>query len=676
MTRDQESLLRDSGLSTLYAIRPTDGVSAAPNTVATVESDSLERNATDFIRVMTTATTQSSTPYLVCLCPPSTRVLQNATQRARVDVMEASLATELASLDTVQVVRAREIFETYPTPDYEDARGDELGHMPYTSGFYAALSTVISRRLHALWRTPYKVIVLDADHTLWQGRCGEDPPDALVVDAGRRELQEFMRRQHDAGMLLALCSKNNEDDVCAVFTRRPEMPLTLDHFVARRVNWKPKSENIAELAVELGLGLDSFIFVDDDPSECEEMRVRCPDVLTLPLAAEADQIRHYLEHVWAFDHASVTAEAIQRPAYYRQDRTRRELRHASLTFADFLESLKIRVRIATAAPADMPRVAELTRRTNQFTATTIRRSVSEIREWLQSRNSECLVVDVGDRFGQYGVVGAILLTIGKDALEVDTFLLSCRALGRGVEHRMLAWLGKLAIERGCDRVDIPFVPTGRNDPAMMFLQEVGADFVDVPLASREQGARVFKFPARLAAEVVHRQPTEAVFRVASQEATPDRAAHSVRRPPASVFHHIATELDDVDRILAASRRRGRADPPAADPLGVFEHDDIARTVAAVWRDVLGVENVGVNDNFFQMGGTSLEVALVAVELERRLNLDGSIVSSLFDKTTVGSMTRLLKNQGEAELKEDMVTSRRRGEQRRAQTLAGPGPNQR
>jgi acyl carrier protein len=145
---------------------------------------------------------------------------------------------------------------------------------------------------------------------------------------------------------------------------------------------------------------------------------------------------------------------------------------------------------------------------------------------------------------------------------------------------------------------------------------------------------------------------------------------SDRRPPASLFHHIATELDDVERILAANRRRDRAESPAGDFLAAFG-DDVTSTVAAVWRDVLGIETVGVSDNFSQLGATSLDVALVAAELERRLNVDIPLVSFL-DKTTVGSMARLLKNQGETDLTGDLATSRLRGEQRRAHTMGGSG----
>ena len=161
--------------------------------------------------------------------------------------------------------------DLYPVPDYYDPHGDELGHIPYTPAFYAALGTAVARKIHALRRAPYKAIVLDCDGTLWDGVCGEDGPEGVSLDPPRRFLQEFMLAQRDAGMLLCLSSKNNEQDVLETFRANPRMPLQPEHFVARRINWEPKSAHLVSLAGELNLGLDSFIFVDDNPTECAEL---------------------------------------------------------------------------------------------------------------------------------------------------------------------------------------------------------------------------------------------------------------------------------------------------------------------------------------------------------------------------------------------------------------------
>ena len=147
-----------------------------------------------------------------------------------------------------------------------------------------ALATAIARKIHALSHPPYKVIALDCDDTLWSGICGEDGPAGVALDPPRRALQEFMAARRAEGMLLALCSKNNEEDVVETFRVHPEMPLRFEDFAARRINWESKGANLAALAAELDLGLDSFILVDDNPKECVEAQNAAPAILAAAAA--------------------------------------------------------------------------------------------------------------------------------------------------------------------------------------------------------------------------------------------------------------------------------------------------------------------------------------------------------------------------------------------------------
>src|SRR5262249_37172687 len=161
------------------------------------------------------------------------------------------------------------------------------------------------RRIHALTSPPYKLVVLDCDNTLWKGVLGEDGVDGIAIPPAWARLQEHMVHLANQGFLLGLCSKNNEADVLAVLDHRAEMILKRDHLVGWRINWQPKSENLRAMAHELNLGLDSVIFLDDNPVECAEVRAGCPEVLTLHLPIEGDMSR-FLEHVWAFDQTKVT----------------------------------------------------------------------------------------------------------------------------------------------------------------------------------------------------------------------------------------------------------------------------------------------------------------------------------------------------------------------------------
>jgi len=674
----EDELLRGSGLYIVYARAP-----ASPATRAGVARSATDARFEQMLRDLAGALCmreRSATPHFVCICPASPAALQDAEQRALFERLERQLATALADHDTLELISAADVFAAYPLPDYDDPLGDQLGHVPYTSGFFAALATMIARKYQARRRAPYKVVVLDCDQTLWRGVCGEDGPLRVVLDPPRQKLQEFMVRQHDAGMLLCLCSKNNAEDVAAVFDLHPEMPLTRAHIAAWRLNWLPKSANIRSLAAELHVGLDSCIFIDDDPVECAEVQARCPDVLTLQLPADAAAIPTFLAHCWAFDQRATTETDRQRTRLYQQNRQRDELQ-ASLTFEAFLAELALRVSIVVPAPDQLARVAQLTQRTNQFNMTTLRRSEAELRTLIDSGTYECLVAEVSDRFGDYGLVGVLLFTCDPAAVVVDTFLLSCRALGRGVEHQLLARLGQLAAEQGCARVELPYLPSGKNQPSLAFLQSVGARF-STPLrehvarlpqlldAKELEHGRLFAFPADFLRDLRYDvSATDAVLGAQPDDDDQEWAGERADGPTtAAVLRRIALELYDVEHILAMIEAQKSRKRPSAAGTFVAPNNELERAIKSVWQEVLGVAEVGITDTFFALGGTSLAAILVASELKRRLDVDISTIN-LFAQTTIGSMAEMLKSTGEAEWSEKIAARRQRGEQRRARNIA-------
>ena len=212
-------------------------------------------------------------------------------------------------------------------------------HIPYTPECYAAIGTALVRTIFNLKKDPFKVIVLDCDNTLWKGVCGEDGPLGVEVTAPYRALQEFMIGQMNAGMLLCLCSKNNEKDALDVFDQRTDMLLKPEHLVSWRINWKSKSENIKSLAKELNLGLDSFIFIDDNPVDCADVKINCPSVLTLQLPRNTELLSSFLNHIWAFDHMGSTEEDQNRTRMYQESTQRQQYFEQSVSLKDFVKGL-------------------------------------------------------------------------------------------------------------------------------------------------------------------------------------------------------------------------------------------------------------------------------------------------------------------------------------------------
>ena len=596
---DEETLLHGSGLYNIYATRPGQATASDGTDLAKIE-----QTVDEFADALSAAAGRSKTPHVVCVCPPTPDADTAFYQR-----MEDRLAQRLTAVSGAYLLKSAEVNRTYPVEDYYDAHGDEFGRVPYTPAFFTALGTAIARKINTLQSAPYKVVVLDCDNTLWKGVCGEDGAQGIAIDGEYRALQEFMVNCADAGMLLCLCSKNVEADVWAVFDRLSDMPLTRDRIVAAKINWQPKSENLKALAAELNLGLDSFIFIDDNPIECAEVQANCPEVLTLELPSQTDRIPQFLAHTWAFDRTGRTQEDAKRAQFYQQNLQREAFRAAVPTFEDFLVRLNLQVTISPVAPAQFPRVAQLTHRTNQFNFTTIRRTEADVRQLCASGALECWTVDLCDRFGDYGIVGAMLFSTGSDALEVDTFLLSCRALGRGVEYRMLAKLGELARDRSLSTVRVPYQPTAKNQPALSFLDTVGESFKQ----PQEEGW-TFSFPTEFAAEATYR-PQE------STTPTPAVAAKSapVQSNPArhEILRRIATQLGDIGSIQSAIEARSTrvvSSGTVVAPRSTTEAA-IAEMVAKVLQ--VDVEGLDVTEPLNHLGLESL----MAIELRGRVKTE-------------------------------------------------------
>ncbi|MCB0164915.1 MAG: HAD-IIIC family phosphatase, partial [Anaerolineae bacterium] len=457
--------------------KPVQWPAESPPPDPLIPADKVSLDAQALASALRHSTDRSRGHYLLCLCPPAPSTQADSAKLSLFNQAVTHITTALSDIQTLEIITPAAINRLYPLPaaDIYDLYSDHVGHVPFTPRYFTALGTLIARCRYRLQAQPIKVIVLDCDLTLWSGLCAEDGPLNVRIDGPWRDLQTFMVKQSEAGRLICLCSKNNEADVLTVFDQHPAMVLQRHHLVAWRINWQPKSENLRSLAQELGLGLDSFVLIDDNPVECAEVQANCPEVLTLCLPSAPDQIPHFLDHIWALDHNRITAIDRQRTRLYQENRQRETIYHHAVTYADFLAQLELEITISVMTAPQSARVAQLTQRVNQFNTSRNPRSETDI----QRPDAEIQVVEVSDRFGDYGLVGVMMVVARPDTLRVDTLLLSCRALGRGVEHHMLAHLGRLADERGLKWVEITYHPTDRNQPVYNFLTNVAAETASV-----------------------------------------------------------------------------------------------------------------------------------------------------------------------------------------------------
>lgn len=501
----------------------------------------LERNSDEFLIALQAVASRSGTPHLVALCPASQATMKEPARQALIATIDGKISAGLEQIAGVTPIGVNDQ-AAYPVDIIHDPKRDELGHIPYSPAFFAAIGTLLARRIHTIKNPPYKVIALDCDNTIWHGVVGEEGAMGVTVPPFCQRLQQFAVEQAAKGFLVCLCSKNEETDVLEVFDQRTDMPLKRDHLVAWRINWTAKSQNLRSLAQELNLGLDSFVFIDDNPVECAEVQANCPDVLTLQLPPP-DNVARFLDHLWAFDRLKVTAEDRQRTDLYKQNAERTRIQQRATSFDDFLRELDLNVKVNAPAVAQVDRVSQLTQRTNQFNFTTIRRTESEIRRLGESRQ-ECRIVEVSDRFGDYGVVGVLIYGKSSQSLEIDTFLLSCRVLGRGVEHQMLRHLGDAASSLGLDWVVAKAIPTAKNLPARQFLDSVASEF-----KTESEGTLVYRIPATLAATAAPRADvvqTDAADGPEAGRPCVNSGLKTRRIPP---YERIATTLYSPAQVL-------------------------------------------------------------------------------------------------------------------------------
>jgi FkbH-like protein len=348
-----------------------------------------------------------------------------------------------------------------------DRRKWLMYRQPYTDAFTQTLGGEIVMLMTGRTRVPPKVVVLDCDDTLWAGLAANDGIGNLKCsDAfpglAHREFQMAAKRLKSRGVLLAVASKNDRHVVDQAFVEVDGMVLTPDDIAGWKVSWGPKPAALAELANEFNLGIDSFVFVDDSDYEIGSMRSQLTEVLSLQVPEDIEALPDLLAESGLFRSMRVTADDRERTARMMAE-SNRSAASTAMSHAEFLASLELRVDVTEVGASELGRVTQLVNKTNQFNLTTVRRDLAQMAALVARDDAAVFAASVDDRFGEYGLVGVIIATFERDASwYLDTVLMSCRVLGRGVETAMLAGVVGELRRRRPGPVAGRYVATDRN----------------------------------------------------------------------------------------------------------------------------------------------------------------------------------------------------------------------
>lgn len=449
----------------LSCLRDPSGVFAQPSTAlgivllraadlerfGAVSDDLLAELATEYPSAVREVAQRTHRPVIVGILP-------SAHPEERLLAWERLVAERLRDIPGVAVLEPREWTRHHPVDNPFDDRTEILAHLPFTPEFQAAVALTLVATAAAVTEPAPKVIAVDGDDTLWSGTAGEIGSAAVCFDEPRRALARRLVQWRAAGTLLVLVT-NNDDDIVGEILDRSDSPLHREHFAVVSPGWSGKPERLEEIARTLGLGLDTFCYLDDNPVEVARMRAQLPEVLSVTVPP-AGELESFLARLWPMVPVAATAEDRARADFYRQDQERDRAR-ATAEFAEFLEQLNLAVDIAPLTDATMERARQLVRRTTQFTLAEV--TVDDLDRWRDG--GEVWTATARDRFGDYGLISVLALRADADELWISGWHLSCRAIGRGVEERLLSWVADRADTLGCATVRMSVEHTVRNAPA-------------------------------------------------------------------------------------------------------------------------------------------------------------------------------------------------------------------
>lgn len=384
-----------------------------------------------------------------------------------------------ASSERIKVIKISDFLNRFKVDQIVDMKYYYLSKIIISPLISPAFQGWFGTVLKAINGQRKKCLVLDLDNTLWGGVLGEDGLEGIKLGNSypgncfldfQKQLLEAKRN----GVLLTLLSKNNEEDVWHAFDKHPDFALKKDDFAAFRVNWNNKATNIREIAEELNIGVDSLVFIDDNPVERALVKQLEPEVTIPDFPDQPYKLVNFFQHVYENHFLSyrLTAEDQAKTEQYKANSARSKVSTAFGSIEEYLLSLNTTISIDKADTFNIPRIAQLTQKTNQFNLTTKRYTEPEISD-LNNKGNLVFCASVSDRFGDNGITAVGIVLLNGHAASIDSYLLSCRILGREIESALIRVVLNYLFENGIHTIESKYIPTLKNRQTEAFYDKLG-----------------------------------------------------------------------------------------------------------------------------------------------------------------------------------------------------------
>ena len=432
---------------------------------------------------------ESDEPIIIC---HASRAYASAVASARRDTKIKAFFDDLISKlielrnesSTVYVINLNDIFYKRGSDQMFSDRNWYFGRCRLSIDGLGVLVNSISEVVDRINNSPKKVLVLDCDNTLWGGVIGEDGLKNLVLgqDGLGQAFIDFQKeclRLSNEGVLLALASKNNEEDVWNVFENHPSMILKRENILRSKINWNEKSANLIEMSKELDLGIDSFVFWDDNPIERSKVNTVLPEVLTVEAPQHVIEWPNLIRDLNCFSKFEITSEDLNKSIQYKSRAAFvSDVNHVT-DINSYLKSINLLPSKISLCDTNMARAEQLCKKTNQFNLRTKRYTASELQAQNSDTNIDMFLVGLRDNYGDHGIVGLVGLKFAtKDICLIDIFLMSCRVLGRHLEAWMLNEIVMSARQRGARKLLVDFIESAKNVIAEDFLINYGFKLIE------------------------------------------------------------------------------------------------------------------------------------------------------------------------------------------------------